>query len=241
MVAALEARDVEFSYGRLRVLFGASLVAQEGEILALLGTNGAGKSTLLKVISGLERAEKGAVLLRGEPITNIRAERLVARGLAHVPGGRGVFPSLTVMDNLLAGSFTFMYRTRLVRARIASVLGQFPSLASKLKQPAGRLSGGEQHMLTLAKALLLEPTVLLIDELSASLAPQVVEEVLGLISRLRADGKTIVLVEQSLNVAARIADRAVFMEKGAVTFEGTPGELIDKPELARAVFLGPPS
>jgi len=241
MVAALEARDVEFSYGRLQVLFGASLAVQEGEILALLGTNGAGKSTLLKVISGLERADKGTVLLRGEPITNIRAEQLVRRGLAHVPSGRGVFPSLTVMDNLLAGSFTFMYRTRLVHDRIANVLAQFPSLASKLRQPAGRLSGGEQHMLTLAKTLLLDPTVLLIDELSASLAPQVVEDVLGLISRLRADSKTIVLVEQSLNVAARIADRAVFMEKGAVTFEGTPGELINKPGLARAVFLSAPS
>jgi ABC-type branched-subunit amino acid transport system ATPase component len=241
MVAALEARDVEFSYGRLKVLFGASLVAQEGEIVALLGTNGAGKSTLLKVISGLERAGKGTVLLRGEPVTNIRAEQLVGRGLAHVPGGRGVFPSLTVMDNLLAGSFTFMYRTRLVKARMTSVLGQFPSLASKLRQPAGRLSGGEQHMLALAKALLLEPTVLLIDELSASLAPQVVEDMLELLAGLRADGKTILLVEQSLNVAARIADRAVFMEKGTVTFEGSPGELIDKPELARAVFLGRPS
>jgi ABC-type branched-subunit amino acid transport system ATPase component len=241
MATALEARDVEFSYGRLQVLFGVSLVARDGEILALLGTNGAGKSTLLNVISGLERADRGTVLLRGEPITNVRAERLVGRGLAHVPGGRGVFPSLTVMDNLLAGSFTFMYRTRLVRARIATVLTHFPTLASKLRQPAGRLSGGEQHMLSLAKALLLEPTVLLIDELSATLAPQVVEEVLDLIRGMRADGKAIVLVEQSLNVAASIADRAVFMEKGAVTFEGTPDELIAKPELARAVFLGAPS
>ena len=158
-------------------------------------------------------------------------------GLVLVPGGKGVFPSLTVMDNLRAGAFTFFYDKQLLRARLEAVLSQFPTLASKLARTAGSLSGGEQHMLALAKALLLEPSVLLVDELTGGLAPQVVDELLSLLTRLRDGGTTLVLVEQSLNVAAAIADRALFLEKGAVRFEGRPQELLERPDLARAVFL----
>ena len=233
----LEASSVDFSYGRLQVLFDVSLSVGEKEILALLGTNGAGKSTLLRVLGGLETPDRGSVRFNGEDVTGVPAERRAAMGLVLVPGGKGVFPSLTVMDNLRAGAFTFIYDKQLLRDRLDAVLSQFPVLASKLPQTAGSLSGGEQHMLALAKALLLEPSVLLIDELTGGLAPQVVDELLGLLTRLRDGGTTLVLVEQSLNVAAAVADRALFLEKGTLRFEGSPRDLLDRPDLARAVFL----
>lgn len=233
----LEAVSVDFSYGRVQILFDVTLAVAEKEILALLGTNGAGKSTLLRVLGGLEPPDRGSVRLRGADITDVRAEQRAAMGVVLVPAGRSVFPSMTVMDNLRAGAFTFLYERQRLRERLDRVLSQFPVLAGKLSQTAGSLSGGEQHMLAMAKALLLEPSVLLIDELTGGLAPQVVDEVLELLTGLRADGTTLVLVEQSLNVAAAIADRALFLEKGAVRFEGRPQELLERPDLARAVFL----
>jgi ABC-type branched-subunit amino acid transport system ATPase component len=233
----LEASSVDFSYGRLQVLFDVSLSVADGEILVLLGTNGAGKSTLLRVLGGLETPDRGTVRFQGQDVTDVPAERRATMGLVLVPGGKGVFPSLTVMDNLRAGAFTFIYARQLLRDRLDTVLAQFLVLASKLGQTAGSLSGGEQHMLALAKALLLEPSVLLIDELTGGLAPQVVDELLGLLTRLRDAGTTLVLVEQSLNVAAAVADRALFLEKGALRFEGSPKDLLDRPDLARAVFL----
>jgi ABC-type branched-subunit amino acid transport system ATPase component len=235
--AVLEAEAVDFSYGRLQVLFDVSISVGEKEILALLGTNGAGKSTLLRVLGGLESPDRGAVWLHGADVTAVPAEQRAANGLVLVLAGRGVFPSMTVMDNLRAGAFTFLYDRGRVRDAFDRVLTQFPVLAGKLRQTADSLSGGEQHMLALAKAMLLEPSVLLIDELTGGLAPQVVEELLDLLTGLRAGGTTLVLVEQSLNVAAAIADRALFLEKGAVRFEGPPQELLERPDLARAVFL----
>jgi ABC-type branched-subunit amino acid transport system ATPase component len=235
--AVLEASSVEFSYGRLQVLFDVSLSVGDGEILALLGTNGAGKSTLLRVLGGLETPARGSVRFNGQDVTGVPAERRAGMGLVLVPGGKGVFPSLTVMDNLRAGAFTFIYEKELLRYRLDDVLSKFPVLASKLGQTAGSLSGGEQHMLALAKALLLEPSVLLIDELTGGLAPQVVDELLGLLTSLRDGGTTLVLVEQSLNIAAAVADRALFLEKGTLRFEGSPRDLLDRPDLARAVFL----
>ena len=229
----LEASSVDFSYGRLQVLFDVSMAVRDGEILALLGTNGAGKSTLLRVLGGLEAPERGSVRFDGQEVTAVPAERRAGMGLVLVPGGKGVFPSLTVMDNLRAGAFTFIYEKQLLRDSLDAVLSQFPALGSRLEQTAGSLSGGEQHMLALAKALLLEPSVLLVDELTSGLAPQVVDELLELLTRLRDRGTTLVLVEQSLNVAAAIADRALFLEKGALRFE----DLLDRPDLARAVFL----
>ena len=233
----LEASSVDFSYGRLQVLFDVSMAVGEREILAVLGTNGAGKSTLLRVLGGLETPDRGSVRFNGQEVTAVPAERRAGMGLVLVPGGKGVFPSLTVMDNLRAGAFTFIYEKQLLRDRLDAVLSQFPALGSRLEQTAGSLSGGEQHMLALAKALLLEPSVLLVDELTSGLAPQVVDELLELLTRLRDRGTTLVLVEQSLNVAAAIADRALFLEKGALRFEGSPQDLLDRPDLARAVFL----
>lgn len=237
-VPAIQVRNLDFSYGQVQVLFGIDLDVREGEVLALLGTNGAGKSTLLRVISGLAMPDRGVVRFRGHNITYATPPDRVALGLVQMPGGRSVFPTLTVEENLIAGTYSFVWDTDRASARIEVVLELFPRLRERLDQPAGTMSGGEQQMLALAKALLLDPKVLIVDELSLGLAPRVVQELLAVVEQLKARGITIVLVEQSVNVALSIADRAVFMEKGQIRFEGTASELIERDDLIRAVFLG---
>jgi ABC-type branched-subunit amino acid transport system ATPase component len=234
----LQAEGIDFSYGRLQVLFGVSLAVTSGEALALLGTNGAGKSTLLRVICGLECPSAGSVTFDGSDITGVAAERLPARGLVLVTGGKGVFGDLTVDENLEMQALTVRKRSAWVRERRRYVLDVFPRLAERLGQAAGSLSGGEQQQLALAKALFLEPKVLCIDELSLGLAPVVVQELMETVRRLHEGGLTLVLVEQSLNIAASLCSRAVFMEKGAVQFEGRTTELLERNDIARAVFLG---
>jgi ABC-type branched-subunit amino acid transport system ATPase component len=234
----LEARDIEFSYGRLQVLFGISLHVAPGEALALLGTNGAGKSTLLRVVCGLEPPSSGQVVLDGADITGTPAEELVGRGLVLISGGRSVFPDMTVEENLELQALTIRKQPAVVRERRNRALDVFPRIAERLSQPAGSLSGGERQQLALAKALLLEPTVLCIDELSLGLAPVIVQELLQIVREINASGIAVVLVEQSLNIAADLCTRAVFLEKGAVRFEGRPIDLLERDDLARAVFLG---
>jgi ABC-type branched-subunit amino acid transport system ATPase component len=235
---AVEVRSLDFSYGQVQVLFGVDLHVSPGEVLALLGTNGAGKSTLLANISGLRQPDRGQVLLAGADITHTGAEARVVCGVVQVPGGRAVFPTLSVADNLKAGCHSIHRDRGLVRERIDDVLGLFPVLGSRLSQRAGTLSGGEQQMLGLAKGLLLAPSVLLIDELSLGLAPVVVQQLLAVVESLRAKQVTMILVEQSINVALSLADRAVFMEKGHVRFEGDAAGLLERDDLVRAVFLG---
>jgi len=235
---ALEADEVDFSYGRLQVLFGVSLCVEAGEALALLGTNGAGKTTLLRVLAGLETASSGRVRLNGIDVTATEAEDLVGRGLVLVPGGRAVFADMTVDENLELQALTVRHRSDWVRQRREEIYGLFPRLAERLRQPAGSLSGGEQQQVALAKAILLDPSVLCIDELSLGLAPIVVQELLEVVQRINATGVAVVLVEQSLNIASELCTRAVFMEKGSVRFEGRPSELLERDDLARAVFLG---
>jgi ABC-type branched-subunit amino acid transport system ATPase component len=234
----LEAERVDFSYGRLQVLFEVSLRVSPGEALALLGTNGAGKSTLLRVLSGLEPPSAGRVRLDGVDVTGVPAEDLVARGVVLISGGRAVFPDMTVDENLELQALTVRKRTEWIRQRREEIYELFPRLAERLHQPAGSLSGGEQQQVALAKAILLEPTVLCIDELSLGLAPVVVQELLTVVQRINESGVAVVLVEQSLNIASQLCTRAVFMEKGAVRFEGRPSELLERDDLARAVFLG---
>ena len=237
----LQVEDVDFAYGRLQVLFGVSVEVGRGEALALLGTNGAGKSTLFRVVCGLDRPTAGRVVLDGEDITGVPAEELPARGLVLVPGGRAVFADMSVAENLNMQAIPVRHRTAWVRERRAEVLDRFPRLRERLSQPAGTLSGGEQQQLALAKALLLDPKVLCIDELSLGLAPVVVQELLEVVRGIHATGVAIVLVEQSLNIAAEMCERAVFMEKGAVSFEGRTAELLERDDIARAVFLGAPA
>jgi ABC-type branched-subunit amino acid transport system ATPase component len=236
--AMLQAKGIDFSYGKLQVLFDVSLDVNAGEALALLGTNGAGKSTLLRVISGLETADRGQVLLGGEEIGAEPAERLAHRGLVLIPGGRAVFADMTVQDNLQMQAFVVRKNRSWVEQRRQVVLETFPRLADRLSQQAGSLSGGEQQQLALARALMLDPKVLCIDELSLGLAPVIVGELLEIVARIHASGVTLLLVEQSLNIAAELCDRAVFLEKGQVKFEGKTAELLERDDIARAVFLG---
>ncbi len=210
----LQVRNLDVSYGPVQVLFGVDLDVARGEVLALLGTNGAGKSTVLRAISGLVLAERGVVRLNGRSITYVGAPERVGLGVVQMPGGKGVFPSLSVTDNLLAGCHRFAWDRPRVRARIEASLELFPQLADLADQAAGLLSGGEQQMLALAKAMLAEPEILLIDELSLGLAPVAVGQLLDVVGRLRDQGVTMMLVEQSVNVALAVADRAVFLERG---------------------------
>lgn len=238
VVPVLQVRNLDFSYGQVQVLFDVDLDVHEGEVLALLGTNGAGKSTLLRSVSGLALPDRGAVRLDGRTITYADAETRVQHGIVQVPGGKAIFPRLTVGENLLAGAYGYIWDAERVRERSEEVLELFPRLRERLDQPAATLSGGEQQMLAIAKGLLLEPRILLLDELSLGLAPVVVQEILEVVERLRERGITMIVVEQSLNVALSISDRAVFMEKGQIRFEGAASELMERDDLARAVFLG---
>jgi ABC-type branched-subunit amino acid transport system ATPase component/predicted MFS family arabinose efflux permease len=235
--ALLAVRGLEAAYaGNVQVLFGVDLDVHEGEIVALLGTNGAGKSTLLRTISGLVIPDRGVVRMNGRTITLTDPEIRVAMGMIQVPGGEGIFPNQTVAENLEVWSWLIEDRARRAE-RIDAALATFPALRERLKARAGSLSGGQQQMLAVSKAVMLEPELLLIDELSLGLAPLVVQELLEVVEGLKTTGVTMVIVEQSVNVALAIADRAVFMERGRVRFEGPAADLLERDDLLRAVFL----
>jgi len=234
----LEVCNLDFSYGHLQVLFDVSIDVREGEVLALLGTNGAGKSTLLRVISGLAPPDRGVVRFDHEDVTVASASHRVRLGIVQISGGKAVFGSLSVAENLRAGAHTYKWQKQRIRDRCDAALALFPPLGERLNQQAGTLSGGEQQMLAIAKALMLDPKMLIIDELSLGLAPAVVQELLGVVEQLKARGITMVIVEQSVNVALALAERAVFMEKGEVRFTGKATDLLERDDLVRAVFLG---
>jgi ABC-type branched-subunit amino acid transport system ATPase component len=236
--SVLAIEGVDFSYGALQVLFGVTLHVAPGEAVGLLGTNGAGKSTLLRVMSGLERASAGSIRFDGTDITRTAAEDLGAKGLVLVTGGRAVFTDMTVDENLQMQALAIRREPALVTERRDRVLMKFPQLGRRLAQPAGRLSGGEQQQLALAKALLLNPKVLCIDELSLGLAPVVVGELIETVREINEDGVAVVIVEQSLNIAAQLCARSIFLEKGAVRFEGRTADLLEHDDIARAVFFG---
>ncbi|HVF73876.1 MAG TPA: ATP-binding protein [Acidimicrobiales bacterium] len=237
-VPVLQVRNLDFSYGPIQVLFNVEVDVKKGEVLALLGTNGAGKSTLLRAVSGLAIPDRGVVRLNGRTVTYSDAETRVRAGIVQVPGGKAVFPTLSVRENLTVGAHTYVWDRERLDAKLDEVLTLFPRLQERLDQPAGKLSGGEQQMVALAKGLLLDPEILLIDELSLGLAPVVVQDILEVVETLKARGLTMVIVEQSVNIALEIADRAVFMEKGRVRFQGPAKELLERDDLVRAVFLG---
>jgi ABC-type branched-subunit amino acid transport system ATPase component len=234
----LQVVNIDFSYGPVQVLFGVNFEVKQGETLALLGTNGAGKSTILRVISGLEVPERGVVRLQGRNVTYVAPEARARLGIVQLPGGKGVFPSLTVGQNLAVSGRLNSTEQGEVDARVARVYDIFPELAERRRQPARSLSGGQQQMLALARVLMHEPKVLLIDELSLGLAPVVVQRMLEIVDTLKERGQTMIIVEQSLNVALAIADRAIFLEKGEVRFEGLARDLLERDDLARAVFFG---
>jgi ABC-type branched-subunit amino acid transport system ATPase component len=235
--ALLVCQGIDMAYGSVQILFGVDFTVHEGEIVALLGTNGAGKSTLLKGICGLVRPTGGKVHFKGEDITKLAADVTARRGVSLMPGGKGVFPTLSVDENLRLASWLIRDDPDRIAAAKAEVLELFPVLAERHNQLAGNLSGGEQQMLALGSALMTRPELLMIDELSLGLAPTIVAQLLEVVREVHRRGTTIVIVEQSVNVALQLAERAVFMEKGEVRFEGPAAELLDRPDILRAVFI----
>ena len=231
----LEIRGLRGGYGAVEVLRGLSMDVEAGEIVALLGSNGAGKSTLNNTVCGLQRAFAGSVHFEAREITRASATEIVAAGLIQVPEGRRVFPNLTVHENLQLGSYRRGRERR--PANLARVLGIFPKLGERAGQKAGTLSGGEQQMLAIGRALMAEPRLLILDEPSLGLSPLLVEELFALIGRLNGDGLSILLVEQNVGQSLEIAHRAYVMENGAIAFQGTPAALLSNAELTRA-YLG---
>jgi branched-chain amino acid transport system ATP-binding protein len=230
-------KDLDVGYDSVQVLFGVDFEVDEGEIIALLGTNGAGKSTLLKAISGLLPASAGAVIFDGVDMTYAPPQEIAARGVVQVPGGKGVFPTLSVEENLKIAGWLYRKDPAHVAQATAQVLEYFPVLKERWSQPAGNLSGGEQQMLTLGQAFIAKPRLLMIDELSLGLAPIIVEQLLTIVKAIQENGTTIILVEQSVNVALTVAHTAFFLEKGEIRFTGPTSELLERPDILRSVFL----
>ena len=236
-VKLLLVKSLDVHYDSVQVLFGVNFEVDEGEIVALLGTNGAGKSTLLKAIAGLVPATNGAVVFDGRDMTYAPPNEVAARGVVLFPGGQGVFPTLTVGEQLRLASWLHRHDKRRVRDAIDRVLELFPILAERFSEPAGNLSGGQQQMLALGMAFIERPRLLMIDELSLGLAPAIVEQLLPIVGDIGAQGTTIILVEQSVNLALTIAETAYFMEKGEIRFHGPTAELLERPDVLRSVFL----
>jgi branched-chain amino acid transport system ATP-binding protein len=232
----LVCRDVDVEYDGVQVLFGVDFDVEEGEIIALLGTNGAGKSTLLRAIAGTQEASSGGIVFDGRDIAHMPPHEIAARGVISMPGGRGIFPGLTVRENLLLGTW-MADEDDDVAAQLEDVLGIFPVLGQRLDTPASALSGGEQQQLSLAQAFLAKPRLLMIDELSLGLSPAVVGELLEIVRRIHERGVTIIVVEQSVNVALTLAEKAIFMEKGEVRFFGATADLLARPDILRAVYV----
>ena len=231
----LEVRDLRAGYGAVEVLHGVGLELAAGEIVALLGSNGAGKTTLNNAISGLVPPFAGTIRFEGEDISRARSEAIVALGVVQVPEGRRVFPNMTVRENLLLGGYR---RGRAGRAgNLERVVAVFPRLAERFGQLAGTLSGGEQQMLAIGRALMAEPRLLILDEPSLGLSPLLVEEMFALIRRLHAEGLTLLLVEQNVVQSLALADRAYVLENGYITLSGPAADLAEDPELKRS-YLG---
>ncbi|MDE0802490.1 MAG: ATP-binding cassette domain-containing protein, partial [Acidimicrobiales bacterium] len=233
----LECKGIDVSYGPVQILFGVDLEVKRGEVVALLGTNGAGKSTLLKAICGLKAPKAGTITFAGEDITGLSADLVTHKGAALMPGGKGIFPTLTVAENLRLATWLIRDDTQRVKEAKREVLDLFPILEERSGQLAGDLSGGEQQMLALGGALMTSPELLMIDELSLGLAPTIVARLLEVVDEIHRRGTTIIVVEQSVNVALNLAERAVFMEKGEFRFTGPTRDLLDRPDILRSVFI----
>ena len=233
----LTVEGVDASYGPVQILFGLDVEIERGEIVALLGTNGAGKSTLFRCITGLLPPTRGRITFDGHDLVGRTADEIAELGVVMMPGGRSVFPTLTVRENLRLASWLQRKDPAAVAAAEERVLHLFPRLEERIDQMAGNLSGGEQQMLAVSQALIPDPRLLLIDELSLGLAPTIVGQLVDVVRQVHAEGLTVVVVEQSVNVALELAERAVFMEKGEFRFTGSTRELLERPDILRSVFI----
>ena len=232
----LEISDLVTAYGKIEALKGVSLRAEQGRITCLLGPNGAGKTTLMMSIAGILKAQRGSITLDGAELTGLTPARIVAAGVALVPENRLVFPRMSVRENLLAGAYQRGDKAE-VAVDVERMHARFPRLRERREQLAGTLSGGEQQMLAVARALMSRPRVLLMDEPSLGLAPLVVAEIFRIVAELNRDGTTIFLVEQNAHMALQVAHHFYLMEQGRVTFSGTPGQLTEDEVIQRA-YLG---
>jgi branched-chain amino acid transport system ATP-binding protein len=233
----LKLNSVRMAYGAIEAVKGVDLEVRAGEVVTIIGANGAGKSTLLKGIAGLERVAGGRILIDGKDCTDVPAHRRVGLGVALSPEGRGVFPDQTVRDNLLLGAYTRGSRDAKVQDALQREFARFPRLKEREHQMAGTLSGGEQQMLAMARALMSEPRLLLLDEPSLGLAPLIIVDIFRTIRKLRESGLTILLVEQMANQALAVADRAYVLETGRITTQGSGKDLLNDPKV-RAAYLG---
>jgi branched-chain amino acid transport system ATP-binding protein len=234
----LEARDVVVHYGRIEALHGVSVVVREGELVTLLGANGAGKTTMMRAISGLRPLTSGSVWFDGRDITRVKAHKRVTDGLIQAPEGRGVFPGMTVTENIEMGCYGRKFASKAEhKEKLDWVLETFPRLAERKNQVGGTLSGGEQQMLAIGRALMARPKVLLLDEPSMGLAPMVLSQIFQIIAEINSQGTTVLLVEQNAQQALSRSDRAYILETGDVTREGNAKELLADDSI-RAAYLG---
>ena len=230
----LKINEIHVYYGAIHAIKGVSFEVHEGEVVALIGANGAGKSTILKTVSGLMHPRSGSVSFMGQDITHMEAHRLVKQGLAHVPEGRRIFLQMTVQENLEMGAFT---RKDVSKDDLDMVFEQFPRLKERRRQVAGTLSGGEQQMLAMSRALMSHPKLMMLDEPSMGLAPILVDQIFDIIRTLHKNGTTILLVEQNASKALEIADRAYVLETGSITLSGSGAELANSDDVKKA-YLG---
>lgn len=235
-MSLLEVRDLHVSYGGIKALKGISFDVEEGEIVTLIGANGAGKSTALKCISGLVRAVSGTIRYEGEEIQHLDSQKIVARGISLVPEGRKVFPNLTVRENLLIGAYLRKDKPQIMSA-LEEIYELFPRLKERHWQAAGTLSGGEQQMLAVGRGLMASPHLLMLDEPSLGLAPQLVKDIFSIIERIHDMGKTVLLIEQNANAALKIANKAYVLSTGEITKSGKGRELLDDQDVKDA-YLG---
>ena len=235
-MALLEVKDIEVYYGMIQALRGVSFEVNQGEVVALIGANGAGKTTTLHTITGLLRAKSGHILFNGNDISKVPSHKIVTMGMAHVPEGRRVFANMSVLQNLKMGAYTRKDKNE-IEATIQKVYKHFPRLQERQNQMAGTLSGGEQQMLAMGRALMSQPSIILMDEPSMGLSPIFVNEIFNIIKEVSESGTTVLLVEQNAKKALSIADRAYVLETGKTTLEGKAGDLLNDESVQKA-YLG---
>ena len=235
-MAMLEIKDLEVCYGVIKAIKGVSFEVEQGEVIALIGANGAGKTTILHTVTGLIPAAAGSISFDGHDLKKVPAHKIVSMGMAHVPEGRRIFQQLSVFENLMLGAFTCKNKEQ-IQSDLKKVYGHFPRLEERKNQVAGTLSGGEQQMLAMGRAMMSKPKLLMLDEPSMGLAPILVEQIIDIIKELHQAGTTILLVEQNAQVALSIADRAYVLETGTISMSGDAKALLSDPRVQKA-YLG---